>query len=64
MNDAIVEYLYVVAVLFFVISLKWLSEVKTSRYGNWIAASGMAVAIGGTLLAYSIQRTDLLIVAV
>ena len=64
MNDAIVEYLYVVAILFFVISLKWLSEVKTSRYGNWIAASGMVIAIGGTLLAYSIHRTDLLIVAV
>ena len=34
MNDTIVEYLYVVAILFFIISLKWLSEVKTSRYGN------------------------------
>ncbi|MGA2199316.1 MAG: NAD(P)(+) transhydrogenase (Re/Si-specific) subunit beta [Nitrososphaerales archaeon] len=64
MNDTIVEYLYVVAILFFIISLKWLSEVKTSRYGNWIAASGMAVAIGGTLLAYHIQRTDLLVIAV
>jgi len=64
MNDAIVEYLYVVAIVFFVISLKWLSEVKTSRYGNWIAASGMAVAIGGTLLAYQIQRVDLLVLAV
>lgn len=64
MNDAIVEYLYVVAILFFVISLKWLSEVKTSRYGNLIAASGMAVAIGGTLLAYQIQRIDLLVIAV
>ncbi len=64
MNDAIVEYLYVIAVLFFVISLKWMSEVRTSRYGNWIAASGMAVAIGGTLLAYQVQRIDLLIVAV
>jgi NAD(P) transhydrogenase subunit beta len=64
MNDTIVEYLYVVAILFFVISLKWLSEVKTSRYGNWIAASGMAVAIGGTLLAYQIQRIDLLVIAI
>lgn len=64
MNDTIVEYLYVVAILFFVLSLKWLSEVKTSRYGNWIAASGMAVAIGGTLLAYQVQRIDLLIVAI
>ena len=64
MNDTIVEYLYVVAILFFVISLKWLSEVKTSRYGNWMAASGMAVAIGGTLLAYQVQRIDLLIIAI
>jgi NAD(P) transhydrogenase subunit beta len=64
MNDAVVEYLYVVAILFFVLSLKWLSEVRTSRYGNWIAASGMAVAIGGTLLAYQIQRIDLLVIAV
>ena len=64
MNDAIVEYLYVVAILFFVISLKRLSEVRTSRYGNWIAALGMTIAIGGTLLAYSIQNVDLLIVAV
>jgi NAD(P) transhydrogenase subunit beta len=64
MNDTIVEYLYVVAIVFFIISLKWLSEVKTSRYGNWIAACGMAVAIGGTLLAYQIQRVDLLVIAV
>lgn len=64
MNDAVVEYLYVVAILFFVLSLKWMSEVRTSRYGNWIAASGMAVAIGGTLLAYQVQRIDLLVIAV
>ena len=59
-----IEYLYVVAIIFFVISLKWLSEVKTSRFGNWIAAAGMAVAIGATLYAYQIQRTDLLTIAV
>ena len=64
MNDTLVEYLYIVAIIFFVISLKWMSEVKTSRYGNWIAASGMAVAVGATLLAYQIQRVDLLVGAV
>jgi NAD(P) transhydrogenase subunit beta len=64
MNDTIVEYLYILAIVFFVISLKWMSEVKTSRFGNWIAASGMAVAIGATLLAYQIQRVDLLVGAV
>ena len=64
MNDTVVEYLYILAIVFFVVSLKWMSEVKTSRYGNWIAASGMAVAIGATLLAYQVQRVDLLVGAV
>ena len=64
MNGTVAEYLYILSIVFFVISLKWMSEVKTSRYGNWIAASGMAVAIGATLLAYQIQRVDLLVGAV
>jgi H+-translocating NAD(P) transhydrogenase subunit beta len=64
MNDTIVEYLYILAIFFFVVSLKWMSDVKTSRHGNWIAASGMVVAIGATLLAYQIQRIDLLVGAV
>jgi H+-translocating NAD(P) transhydrogenase subunit beta len=64
MTDTIVEYLYVLAIVFFVISLKWMSEVKTSRHGNWIAASGMAVAVGATLLAYQVQRLDLLVIGI
>jgi H+-translocating NAD(P) transhydrogenase subunit beta len=61
MNPDIVELLYVVAVVLFVLSLKWMSEVKTSRQGNWTAAGGMAVAVVATLFAYQIQRTDLLV---
>jgi len=61
MNSAITEYLYILAIVFFVVSLKWMSEVRTSRFGNWIAATGMAVAIGATLYAYSVQRIDLLV---
>ena len=64
MNDQIVAYLYVVAVVLFVLSLRWMSEVRTAQRGNWSAVAGMAVAIGATLLAYSIQRTDLLVGAV
>jgi H+-translocating NAD(P) transhydrogenase subunit beta len=61
MNDVIVSYLYIVSIILFVLSLRWMSEVKTSQRGNWAAASGLAIAIIGTLLAYYIQRTDLLV---
>src|SRR5579875_2709057 len=61
MNDTIVAYMYVLAVVLFVLSLRWMSEVKTSQRGNWAAASGMVIAIAATLLAYQIQRTDLLV---
>ena len=64
MNDLIVSYLYIIAIVLFILSLRWMSEVKTSRRGNWSAASGMAIAVAATLLAYQIQRIDLLVGAV
>ncbi len=64
MNDLIVAYLYVLAIVMFVLSLRWLSEVKTSRQGNWAATAGMIIAIGATLLAYQIHRIDLLVLAI
>lgn len=57
-------YLYAIAILFFVLSLRWMSEVKTSRRGNWSAATGMSIAIIATLLAYTIHQVDLLVGAV
>jgi NAD(P) transhydrogenase subunit beta len=56
--------LYVVSVVLFALSLRWMGEVKTSRRGNWSAATGMLLAVVGTLSAYSVQRIDLLIVGV
>src|SRR5579872_3262457 len=61
MNDVLVSYLYVASVVLFILSLRWMSEVKTSQRGNWAGALGLAVAIIGTLLAYQINRIDLLI---
>ena len=58
------EFLYVIAIAFFAISIRGLSEVRTSRYGNWLAAAGMGVAIVATLSAYQAQRTDLLVISV
>ncbi|MHB8567608.1 MAG: NAD(P)(+) transhydrogenase (Re/Si-specific) subunit beta [Nitrososphaerales archaeon] len=64
MNDLLVAYLYVIAIVLFILSLRWMSEVKTSQRGNWAGVGGMIIAIGATLLAYEIQRMDLLIGAV
>src|SRR5271155_5666859 len=58
------EYLYVIAIAFFAISIRGLSEVKTSRVGNWLAAAGMVVAIAATLSAYQVHQIDLLALAV
>jgi NAD(P) transhydrogenase subunit beta len=64
MTPVIVELLYILSIALFALSLKWMSEVRTSRYANWAAMGGMAIAIAGTLIAYQIGRFDLLIVAV
>src|SRR5487761_582745 len=61
MNETDLEYLYIVAIALFILSLRWMSEVKTSRRGNWAASAGMAVAVVATLLAFQIQRIDLLV---
>jgi H+-translocating NAD(P) transhydrogenase subunit beta len=57
-------YLYAISILFFILSLRWMSEVKSSRRGNWSAVTGMTIAIIATLLVYTIHQFDLLIVAV
>ena len=61
MTELPVEYLYILSIVLFILSLRWMSEVKTSRLGNWSATAGMAIAILSTLAAFQIQRTDLLV---
>jgi len=41
-----------------------MSEVKTSRRGNWAGAGGMLIAVVATLLAFGVHRYDLLIGAI
>jgi H+-translocating NAD(P) transhydrogenase subunit beta len=57
-------YLYVAAALLFVLSLRMMSEVRTSRFGNWSAAAGMFIAIIATLLSFYVKQIDLLVGAV
>jgi NAD(P) transhydrogenase subunit beta len=55
---------YIVAAVLFILSLKGMSEVKSSRLGNWAGALGMVIGVFGTLLALHIRRYDLLVGAV
>ncbi len=54
-------YLYVLSAVLFILSLKWMSDVTMSRYGNLAGVLGMGVAIGTTLMAYQIQSYSLLL---
>jgi len=49
-NETFIEITYIIATALFILSLKWLSSPKTSRWGVWAGEIGMALAIGGTLL--------------
>jgi proton-translocating NAD(P)+ transhydrogenase subunit beta len=61
LDPNIILGLYVVSIVLFILALRWMSEVRTSKYGNWSASLGMAIAVAATLLAYTIQRIDLLL---
>ncbi|HYC26461.1 MAG TPA: NAD(P)(+) transhydrogenase (Re/Si-specific) subunit beta, partial [Nitrososphaerales archaeon] len=56
-----IEVVYVAAAVLFALSLKLMSDPKTSTYGNWCGVLGMGLAVTATLLAYSIHRVDLLV---
>ncbi len=64
MMETLVSYLYVSAAALFVLSLKWMSEVKTSRIGNWAGSVGMLIAVAATMMAFRTHRLDLVIIAI
>jgi len=48
--QVLIELLYLVASVLFILSLKWMSSPTTARHGIWAGEIGMVLAIGGTLL--------------
>jgi len=64
MMETIVSYQYVIAAVLFVLSLKWMSEVKTSRIGNWAGSAGMLIAVIATMIAFKTEHLDLVIIAI
>jgi NAD(P) transhydrogenase subunit beta len=53
-SQYIIEILYLIASLLFILSLKWLSSPTTARHGVWAGEVGMVLAIAGTLLHHGI----------
>ena len=48
--QVLIELLYLIASVLFILSLKWMSSPTTARHGIWAGEIGMVLAIGGTLL--------------
>jgi NAD(P) transhydrogenase subunit beta len=59
----VVGLLYLVAIVCFVLALRFLSSPKHARRGNWLGGVGMLVAIGTTLALDGIGNWGLLAIA-
>jgi NAD(P) transhydrogenase subunit alpha len=51
----VIELLYLIASVLFILSLKWMSSPTTARHGIWAGEIGMVLAIGGTLLHHGMD---------
>ena len=59
----VIGLLYLVAIICFILALRFLSSPKHARRGNWVGGLGMLVAIGTTLALEGIGNWGLLAVA-
>ncbi len=57
----VIGLLYLVAIVCFIVALRFLSSPKHARKGNWVGGAGMLVAIGTTLALEGIGNWGLII---
>jgi len=62
-GQVVIELLYLVASVLFILSLKWMSSPTTARHGIWAGEAGMLLAICGTLLHHGIVDYKLIVIA-
>jgi NAD(P) transhydrogenase subunit beta len=48
--EALQQYTYLASAALFILSIKWMGQVRTSRKGNWAGSLAMLLAVIGTLL--------------
>jgi NAD(P) transhydrogenase subunit beta len=59
-----IDVAYLVAAILLIVGVKRLAHPRTARSGNWIAAAGMAIAIGFTFLIEEIDSYWLMLVGI
>src|SRR3982074_926744 len=62
-GQVIIELLYLIASVLFILSLKWMSSPTTARHGIWAGEIGMLLAICGPLLRPGIVDYRLIAIA-
>src|SRR3979411_2413354 len=62
-NQIIIEIVYLIASVLFILSLKWMSSPTSARHGIWAGEVGMLLAICGTLLHHGIVDYRLIAIA-
>jgi NAD(P) transhydrogenase subunit beta len=58
----VVDLLYLVSIVCFILALRFLASPRHARKGNWLGGAGMLVAIGTTLLLDGIGNWALIVV--
>ena len=58
MGQHLLEICYLIASVTFIVGLKMMSNPKTARKGNLLAAGGMTLAILGTIFLYNNAQTS------
>ena len=58
MENQILQIIYLIGSITFIIGLKRLSHPDTARRGNLIAAFGMTIAIAGTIFLYRTENGE------
>ena len=64
MSKTWIDLAYLVAAILFIIGIKRLSHPRTARSGNWIAAVGMAIAVGFTFGSKEIDQYWLILAGI
>jgi NAD(P) transhydrogenase subunit beta len=62
-GPVVIEVLYLIASVLFILSLKWMSSPTTARHGIWAGEAGMLLAIIGTLLRGGLHDYHMIAIA-
>jgi NAD(P) transhydrogenase subunit beta len=62
--SSLVQCIYLLSAALFILSLKWMGQVKTARRGNWAGTAAMLLAIIGTLAGGGIHGSGFLWIAI